>query len=219
MPTSNKYNNKPKVSIWTYVAILGFIVALILLLIFTAPNSHRRIYQSFRDSQFTFGEAINEHKFNSDHHFRAINERQLLRAIERDELTVVFFGNPADQNSFNAIQDVNAYFGGAVVFRGSESPHHIAPSALYTQNIISNIRFLDIEGENMARLSERINERLAEDADDINWVNVPMLAAFMNGEVIEFEFSLVGQQGIRNIRDFFQNVFEAYEEIRLGTNE
>lgn len=207
MARNNKYKTI-KVHPWTIVAILGFIAAIVLLIIFTSPNDQRRLYDSFRASEREFNELIDTNKFDRNHAFSSISESQLLRQIARDELVIVFLGNPNDQNSFHAIQDVNGRFRGFSV-PGGET---VLPSMLYSENIIRTIRYLRIEQPGIESLVERINDRLNEDSDLVTTTNVPTLLAFRNNELIAEVTVLVGVQGIRNIRDFYIEVFEFMTE-------
>ena len=212
MPTKNKYQNKPQVNLWTWVAVLGFIMTLILLLIFTAPNSNRRLFNSYRDAAQGLGEPLNTQKFDRHHSFRGINQRQLLRAIDNGELIVVFMGNTNSQQSIAAIQDVNARFQGARLIT-SQGVETINAAQLYTDNVINRVRYLEISGEDVEALGERINEHLNEDSDEFTSINVPTLVAFMNGELVALEVNLTGEVGIRNIRNFFSDVFDHWNEI------
>jgi hypothetical protein len=210
MPRVNKHKQN-KIPAVVILSILGFIAVIALLIILTMPNRNDRMFDDFVANEMTHDMRINRNKFDRNNSFRPLNQRQLMRQIGRDEVSIVLFGTASNANTFQLIQELNGRFNG---FEDRNlNPHPIAPSLVKEENLVSRMFFHNIAVEGFAGLVERINERTTDDSDDLPPGRYPLVAVFRNNEVILIMDNFVaGEAGVRTVRDFFIELYEVLTE-------
>jgi thiol-disulfide isomerase/thioredoxin len=97
----DKYSKvEPEVSKWTIIGVVGFIVAMVLLVIISMPNNQQKVYNAYKP-------YVTSTHFTQDHPFFQLTTNKVRNRIEKDEVFILYIGNercPACVASIGAFQ-------------------------------------------------------------------------------------------------------------------
>jgi hypothetical protein len=100
----DKYSKvEPEISKWTIIGVVGFIVVMALLVIFSMPNNQQKIYNAYKP-------YVTSTHFTKDHPFYQLNTKQVRNRIEKDEIFILYIGNERCQACVASIGAFQRYF-------------------------------------------------------------------------------------------------------------
>lgn len=206
---AKKYNSiATKIHPITIASITIFVVVIVALLFAIQPSKESRFYQSYKSQEYTFQELFDSNKMDENHNFKFVNhiddqwfglQKGLSSIAARNEVTIVFFGNPSNQNSFSQIGNVHARLFGAP--RAS-----VEPSVLYTElgNLVSLYHY-EVSSTNLAGVIETLNERYET---EIVASQLPLLVVFVAGEIVDYT-TLSSSNVPQELRVFYRDIYES----------